>query len=161
MILQYAVRCVLVCSNNVISNQRSSAVRQALAELPVPRQQDDNPRPPSPENLPPSSPPPRTPGRARPATPTAAPRRGSIHVGTPLGQVRLAYLRSPAFLARALDALVGADARPQALLALAPLTVMLAYLRSPAFLHLSFRYVRLLICQQLVFRKHAFFVVWV
>jgi len=46
----------------------------------------------------------------------------------------LAYLRSPAFLARVLDALVGADARPQALLALAPLAVMLAYLRSPAFL---------------------------
>ena len=39
-----------------------------------------------------------------------------------------------AFLALALDALVGADARPQALLALAPAAVMLAYLRSPAFL---------------------------
>ena len=37
-------------------------------------------------------------------------------------------------LASILDALVGADARPQALLALAPLAVMLAYLRSPAFL---------------------------
>ena len=46
----------------------------------------------------------------------------------------LAYLRSPAFLARALDALVGAYARPQALLAPAPDAVMLAYLRSPAFL---------------------------
>ena len=37
-------------------------------------------------------------------------------------------------LASILDALVGADARPQALLALAPAAVMLAYLRSPAFL---------------------------
>ena len=46
----------------------------------------------------------------------------------------LAYLRSPAFLALALDALVGADARPQALLARAPLAVMLSYVRSPAFL---------------------------
>ena len=46
----------------------------------------------------------------------------------------LAYLGSPAFLARALLALVGADARPQALLARAPDAVMLAYLRSPAFL---------------------------
>ena len=43
-------------------------------------------------------------------------------------------LRSPAFLASTLDALVGADARPQALLALAPAAVMLAYLRSTAFL---------------------------
>jgi hypothetical protein len=46
----------------------------------------------------------------------------------------LAYLQSPAFLAMALAAIVGADARPQALLALAPNAVMLAYLRSPAFL---------------------------
>jgi hypothetical protein len=46
----------------------------------------------------------------------------------------LAYARSAAFLALALDALVGADARPQALLALAPAAVMLAYLRSAAFL---------------------------
>ena len=37
-------------------------------------------------------------------------------------------------LASMLDALVGADARPQALLALAPPAVMLAYLRSAAFL---------------------------
>ena len=36
----------------------------------------------------------------------------------------------PAFLLLALDALVGAYARPQALLALAPYAVMLAYLRS-------------------------------
>ena len=36
----------------------------------------------------------------------------------------LTYLRSPAFLALALDALVGADARPQALLARAPDAVM-------------------------------------
>ena len=49
----------------------------------------------------------------------------------------LAYLRSPAFLALAFDALVGADARPQALLALPPLAVMLAYLRSPNFLALA------------------------
>ena len=34
--------------------------------------------------------------------------------------VMLAYLRSPAFLALALDALVGAYARPQALLARVP-----------------------------------------
>ena len=46
----------------------------------------------------------------------------------------LAYLRSAAFLALALDALVGADARPQAFLARAPDAVMLAYLRSAAFL---------------------------
>ena len=52
--------------------------------------------------------------------------------------VMLAYLRSPASLARALDALVGAYARPQALLALAPLAVMLAYARSPAFFAISF-----------------------
>ena len=51
--------------------------------------------------------------------------------------VMLTYLRSPAFLARALDALVGADARPQALLARAPDAVMLAYARSPAFLALA------------------------
>jgi hypothetical protein len=48
-----------------------------------------------------------------------------------------AYLRSAAFLAPALDALVGADARPQALLALAPFAVMLAYLRSAAFFALA------------------------
>ena len=48
--------------------------------------------------------------------------------------VMLAYLRSPAFLALALEALVGAYARPQALLALPPAAVMLAYARSPAFL---------------------------
>ena len=49
----------------------------------------------------------------------------------------LAYLRSPVLLALALDALVGANARPQALLARAPAAVMLAYLRSPAFLALA------------------------
>ena len=49
----------------------------------------------------------------------------------------LAYLRSPAFLAPALDALVGAYARPQALLARAPDAIMLAYARSPAFLALA------------------------
>ena len=43
-------------------------------------------------------------------------------------------LQHPAFLARALDALVGAYARPQVLLAPAPDAVMFAYLRSPAFL---------------------------
>ena len=48
--------------------------------------------------------------------------------------VMLAYLRSAAFLALALLALVGADARPQALLSRAPDAVMLTYLRSPAFL---------------------------
>ena len=41
------------------------------------------------------------------------------------------------FLAIALDALVGADARPQVLLALAADAVMLAYLRSLAFLALA------------------------
>ena len=46
----------------------------------------------------------------------------------------LSCLRSAVFLAMALDALVGADAQPQALLALAPAAVMLAYLRSLAFL---------------------------
>ena len=50
----------------------------------------------------------------------------------------LAYLRSPAFLALALLALVGADARPQALLARAPDAVMLAYARSAAFSAISF-----------------------
>jgi hypothetical protein len=48
--------------------------------------------------------------------------------------IMLAYLRSTAFLASALDALVGADAKPQALLASAPLAVMLAYAGSAAFL---------------------------
>ena len=38
------------------------------------------------------------------------------------------------FLAPALAAIVGADARPRALLALGPAAVMLAHLRSPAFL---------------------------
>ena len=47
--------------------------------------------------------------------------------------VMLAYLRSPAFLALALEALVGPDARPQALLARAPAAVMLVCLRSAAF----------------------------
>ena len=46
----------------------------------------------------------------------------------------LAYARSTAFFSRTLHALVGADARPQALLALAPTAVMLAYLRSAAVL---------------------------
>ena len=46
----------------------------------------------------------------------------------------LAHSGSTAFRALALAALVGADARPQALLALAPDAVMLAYLGSPAFL---------------------------
>ena len=41
----------------------------------------------------------------------------------------LAYLRYPALLAPTLFALVGAYARPQALLALAPDAAMLAYLR--------------------------------
>jgi hypothetical protein len=50
------------------------------------------------------------------------------------GYARILYLRSPAFLALILDALVGADARPHALLALAPAAIMLAYLRPPAFL---------------------------
>jgi hypothetical protein len=50
----------------------------------------------------------------------------------------LAYLRSAAFLALALDALVGADARPQALLAPAPAAVMLAYARSATFLAIAF-----------------------
>ena len=50
------------------------------------------------------------------------------------GYARILYLRSPAFLAFILDALVGADARPQALLALAPAATVLAYLRPPAFL---------------------------
>ena len=49
----------------------------------------------------------------------------------------LAYLRSPAFLALAPAALVGAYDRPQALLAMAFDAVMLAYLRSPAFLALA------------------------
>ena len=49
----------------------------------------------------------------------------------------LAYLRSSAFLALALAALVGADALPQALLALAPLVNMLAYLQSPSVLGLA------------------------
>ena len=49
----------------------------------------------------------------------------------------LAYLLSAALLAQALLALVGADARPHALLALAPLAVMLAYLRSPTFLAIA------------------------
>ena len=46
------------------------------------------------------------------------------------------YLRSTAFLALSLDALVGADARPQALLAPTPIpdAFMLAYLRPAAFL---------------------------
>ena len=44
------------------------------------------------------------------------------------------YLRSAAFLARALLALVGADARSRALLAMAPDAAMLAYLRSAAFM---------------------------
>ena len=42
-----------------------------------------------------------------------------------------------ALLALAADALVGADAAAQALLARAPDAVMLAYLRSPAFLALA------------------------
>ena len=46
----------------------------------------------------------------------------------------LAYLRTAALPAPALAALVGAEARPQALLALAPFTVMLTYARSHAFL---------------------------
>ena len=48
--------------------------------------------------------------------------------------VIFAYLRSPAFLADVLLALVLADARPQAIFAPAPAAVMLAYLQSPAFL---------------------------
>ena len=46
----------------------------------------------------------------------------------------LTYLRSPAFLAFALLALVGADARPQTLLARAPDAVILAYARPHALL---------------------------
>ena len=42
-----------------------------------------------------------------------------------------------AVLAPVLAALVGADARPQALHALAPATVMLTYLRSPTFFALA------------------------
>ena len=48
--------------------------------------------------------------------------------------VMLAYLRSPTHRTLALFALVGADARSEALLARAPAAVMLAYLRFPAFL---------------------------
>jgi hypothetical protein len=48
--------------------------------------------------------------------------------------VVLAYLGSTAILAFTLAALLGADARPHALLAPAPGAVMLAYLRSAAFL---------------------------
>jgi len=73
----------------------------------------------------------------------------SIPPGVP-DAVMLAYLRSPAFLARALDALVGADARPQALLALAPAAGMLAYLRCPAILALAPLAVMLASVQRLV-----------
>ena len=45
----------------------------------------------------------------------------------------LVYLRSATFLALALDAHVGADARPHALLAHAPDAVMRAHARSAAF----------------------------
>ena len=49
----------------------------------------------------------------------------------------LAYLRSVALLARALLAVMVADACPEALLALAPPAIMLAYLRSVALLALA------------------------
>ena len=49
----------------------------------------------------------------------------------------LAYLRSVALLARALDTVMVADACSEALLALAPNPVMLAYLRSAALLALA------------------------
>ena len=48
--------------------------------------------------------------------------------------VMLAYLRSAALLAPALDAVMVADACSEALLALAPDPIMLAYLRSAALL---------------------------
>ena len=47
---------------------------------------------------------------------------------------RICSIRSAAFFARALLALGGSDARPQAPLARAPDAVMFAYLQSPAFL---------------------------
>ena len=49
----------------------------------------------------------------------------------------LAYLRSAALLARALDAVMVADACPEALLAMAPSAVMLAYLRATTILALA------------------------